>query len=284
MVGRVMDMLERGGVDRFVVVVHPDDSELITFVGGTHWADRVLLAYQDERRGMAHALMCASPLIAATGAEVFTLAACDNIYPEGHVAALVAEHMATGADATLTLMQVGPEQIPTLAVVVLEGGWVRAIVEKPRPEEAPSSLGVPALYVLSTPALAVLSDVPVSPRGELEFPDALRLLVEDGGRVGGVEVAARQTLTRPADLLALTRHFLRHDTSCAVIEVPEGAGAEWPTRIEAGVRLARGCRIGPEVYLEAGCRCDQGAILRRCVVLRDGVVEAGAVVEDVVLG
>jgi dTDP-glucose pyrophosphorylase len=284
MIGRVMDMLERGGVERFLVVVHPDDEELVSFLGGARWASRASLAYQRERRGMAHALACAGPLITASGVEDFLLAACDNLYPEGHVAALVAHHATTGSDATLTLMQVGPEQIPTLAVVVLEGGWVRAIVEKPRPEEAPSNLGVPALYVLSTRTLAYLSGVPVSARGELEFPDALRLLIEDGGRVGGIEVAARQTLTQPADLLALTRHFLWHDTTCAVIEVPEGEGSEWPTRIEAGVRLAPGCRIGPEVYLEAGCRCGAGARLRRCVVLRHAVVEAGAVVEDVVLG
>jgi len=281
MVERVMEMLARGGADRFIVVVHPDDRALVEHFSQPRWAGRVRLAYQEQRLGMAHALECAVPLIREDGAPEFILSSCDNLFPEGHVAALVARRREERLDAALTLIRVRPEQAPTLAVIVLEGGRVTHIVEKPRPGEALSNLGSVALYVLSTRVLDYLPQVPLSPRGEREFPDALRLLIEDGGRVGGLLVPWRMTLTRPEDLLALNRYFLRHDPTCATVEadLPSDASIIPPVRIEAGVKLGSGCRIGPEVYLEACSRVGAGATLRRAVILRGAIVEADVVIE-----
>jgi len=286
MIERVLEMLGRGGSDRFVVVVHPGDAALIACLSQPRWADRVRLAYQGRRLGMAHALGCAAPLIREDGADGFLLASCDNLYPDGHVAGLVSRWREGGLDAVLTLMRVQAEQIPTLAVVALTGGLVTEIVEKPRPEDAPSDLGVPALYALSTRLLDYLPQVPVSTRGELELQDALQLLIADGGRVGGLLVRNRATLTCPADLVALNRYFLRHEAHCAVVELGalDDASAVPPVRIEAGAEVGPGCRIGPEAVLEAGCRIEEGAIVRRAVVLRGATVGAGALVEDVVVG
>jgi NDP-sugar pyrophosphorylase family protein len=286
MVERVMEMLARGGVERFIAVVHPGDRALIESVGRPPWAGRVALAYQEQREGTAHALECAVPLIREDGAPDFVLASCDNLYPEGHVAALAARRREDSLDAALTLLQVQPEQIPTLAVVAVRDGRVTRLVEKPRSEEAPSDLGVPALYALSTGVLDYLPQVPVSPRGERDFPDALRLLIVDNGSVGGLLVEWRMTMTRPADLLALNGYFLRHDSTCAIVEVdvPGDASIIPPVRIEAGVELGSGCRVGPEVYLEACSRVGAGATVRRTVVLRGAAVEPGAAIEERVLG
>jgi len=286
MIERVMEMLARDGAVRFIVVVHPADRVLVEHLSQPMWAVRVRLAYQEEQKGMAHALGCAVPLIREDGAPDFILASCDNLYPAGHVAALVARRREGGLDAVLTLMRVQPEQIPTLAVVVVQDGRVTRIVEKPRLQEAPSDIGVPSLYVLSTRVLDYLSHVPISTRGEQEFPDALRLLIENGGRVGGLLVPWRMNMTHPADLLALNCHFLRHDLACATVEddIPEDTSIIPPVRIETGVELDPSCRIGPEVYLEAGCRVEAGATLRRAVVLRGAIVEVGEVIEGIVLG
>jgi len=286
MVERVLEMLARDGVDRFVAVVHPDDEPLIERLRQPPWAGRMQLTYQAQRLGMAPALECAAPLIREDGAPDFILASCDNIYPDGHVAALVARRREENLDAVITLMRVRPEQIPTLAVVVMQNERVTRIVEKPRPEEAPSDLGVPSLYVLATGVLDVLPRVPVSSRGERELPDALRLLIEDGGGVGGLLVPWRTTLTRPADLLALNRYFLRHDPACASLgdALPGDVVVIPPVRIEPEVHLGAGCRVGPEVYLEAGAHIGMNAVLHRSVILRSAAVDVGAVVEETVLG
>lgn len=292
MVERVLEMLSRGGVERFIVVAHPDDDSLIAHLSRPPRASRVRLAYQEQRLGMAHAVECAVPLVQEEDASAFVLASCDNLYPEGHVAALIAHQRENKSDATLTLLWVRPEQASATAVVVLQDRWVTNIIEKPRPEEIPSygerteALAAPALYVLSNRVLDCLPRVLCSLRGEREFPEALRLLIEDGGRVSGLLVQERMTLTEPTDLLAINGHFLHHDPTCATLEVnpPNNTSILPPVRVEAGVELGTGCRIGPEVYLEAGCHVGAGVVLRQAVVLRGATVKAGAIVEETVSG
>jgi NDP-sugar pyrophosphorylase family protein len=285
MVGRVLEMLSRGGCDRFIIVVHSSDQELAAYLAGSPWAAGLRTVDQAERLGMAHAVQCAGPLIRADGARDFVLASCDNVYPDGHVAQLVARRRSQDLDAAITLIQVTPAQIPTLAVVEIQNGFVRSIVEKPSPEDAPSDLGVPSLHALTPRILGCLSRVPVSVRGEREFPDALRILIEDGGRVGGQVVSKRLTLTRPPDLIALTDYFLRRDPQCAsVSELPaNGTQIFAPVRIERGARVGPQCSLGPVAVLESDCQVGAACVVRNSVVLRGASVEPGAVVEDCVV-
>jgi len=285
MLERVLEMLEQAGVDQFVVVVHPDDSALIEHLTNYRWRGRVGLVFQARREGMAAALACAVPLIDAAGVDEFVLASCDNLYPEGHARALISHRREARLDAALTLLRVRPEQIPTLAVVAMRDGLVTHIVEKPRAEDAPSDLGVPSLYALSTSALEYLSRVPLSARGEREFPHALRLMIEDGRRVGGVTIAERMTLTRPADLLALNRHVLRTDSmsSEVAMSLTDSTVIQHPVRIEAGAVVGTGCEIGPEVYIEGGANVGVGCRLRNAVILRGATVLNGETVENCVV-
>jgi UDP-3-O-[3-hydroxymyristoyl] glucosamine N-acyltransferase len=94
------------------------------------------------------------------------------------------------------------------------------------------------------------------------------------------------TLTRPTDLLALNRHYLGGDRCSTRVEamVPDDATIVPPVCIEAGVGLGRSCRIGPEVFLETGCRIGDGASVQQAVLLRGAEIGAQAVVKDVVVG
>lgn len=221
----------------------------------------------------------------------FVLASCDNLYPDGHIAALIARQRKGALDAVLTLVWMARKEATATAVAFVQNGWVRSIIEKPDPDEIPTSeqgdrvLGVPSLYALSRGVLDHVPRVPVSPRGEREFPDALRLLIEDGGRVGGQLVENRLTLTHPDDLLAVNRHVLRTDPLAAAVQadLPGDVTIVQPVRIDAGVRVASGCEIGPEVYLETDCSLGANAVVRRAVVLHGGRVEAGRIVEGTVI-
>jgi NDP-sugar pyrophosphorylase family protein len=291
MIERVLDMLSRGGAQTFVVVAYPEDQALIEHLSRPPWAERVHLAYQKQRLGMAHAVDCASPLIRKTKKRAFVLAACDNLYPDGHVAALIARRQEDSLDAALTLRWVAREEASTTAVVLVGNGRVERIIEKPGPEElrpfeqGDQALSAPSLYALSTRILDYLPRVDTSPRGEREFPSALQLLIEHGGRVAGQLVDDRMTLTGPGDLLAVNRHVLRSTPYETLIQtdLPEDVRIVKPVRIDAGARVASRCEIGPEVYLERGCSLGVGAIVRRSVVLRGGRVEDGQLIERAVI-
>jgi UDP-3-O-[3-hydroxymyristoyl] glucosamine N-acyltransferase len=57
-----------------------------------------------------------------------------------------------------------------------------------------------------------------------------------------------------------------------------------PVRLELGVKLGPGSRIGPEVFLEAGASVGAGVTLERTVVLRDACVPTGSILRDQVIG
>lgn len=291
MIEHVLDMLSEADPERFIVVVHPADHELSSHLRRSSRCDRIDVAYQKQRLGMAHALECAAPLIRETKALAFVLASCDNLYPEGHVANLLHRRREDRFDAALTLMWTPREMATESAVAIIEDSLVADIIEKPDLEDIPrygqrqDALGVPSLYALSSSVLDYLSQVNRSPRGEREFPDVLRLLIADGWRVGGQQVGHRMTLTKPEDLLALNRHMLRDNPACATVntKLPPDVTIVPPVRIEEGVTVAAGCSIGPDVYLESGCRIGASATIRRSVVMRNATLEQARVVVDSVI-
>jgi len=291
LIERVFDMLAGEGASHFIVVAHPAGRDLLTALRHSPRSRSIQSVYQEERLGMAHALACAAPRIREWAPSDFLLAACDSLYPEGHVSRLIERHVHDALDATLTLMWAPPEQVAASALVVLESGLVSNIVEKPsvatvRAQSTPrGALCAPALYALSQRVLDHVSHVPPSARGECEFPDALNRLVAAGGLVGGKLIEERLTVTDQHDLLVINRRFLRRDPACATIEseLPGNVTVTPPVRIEAGASVDTGCRIGPEAYLEAGCRVQSGAVLRRAVVLNGATVLAGQIVDEAIV-
>ena len=278
-VERVMEMLADNGVDDFILVVSPQDRDVTRYFRreSTIEAD-IRFVYQPERKGMANALACAAPLIE----ETFVLSACDNLVATGDVARLIA--MMQGASqphGVLTLMKVEPERLSSVGIVEMDGPWVTRIVEKPRPEEAPSDISSLPLYVFTPRILDYLPEVPLSPRGEYELQDAIQMLIERDGRVGGVLIERRLTLTNAADLLALNREYLTHGDGrpqLAPTTVGPNTRLITPLHIGVGTTIGRDCVIGPNVYIERNCRIGDGVTIHDAVLLRGSEVPAGTTV------
>lgn len=283
-VERVMEHLLANGVDDFVLVVSTDDRHITRhFRHESEIAADVRFVYQPRRLGMADALQCAAPLIAGD----FVLSACDNLISAEYVGRMIdAWRSEPRPDAVLSLMPVEPQRRGSVGIVEVDGPWVTRIVEKPSPEEAPSDISSLPLYCFSRRILDYLDRVRPSPRGEYELQDAIQMLIEEGGRVRGLMTHRRLTLTSPADLLAINRHYLLNGNDqpqLAPYTVGPDTRLVTPLRIEAGTVIGRGCTIGPNVYIERNCHIGDGVTLRDAVVLRESTVPDGAVVENQVV-
>jgi NDP-sugar pyrophosphorylase family protein len=283
-VERVMDLLLVNGVDDFVLVVSPEDRDIVHyFRQESAFPAQVRFVYQTERLGMAKALQCAAPLIT----EDFVLSACDNLVTAADVGRLMAFWQTEPPpDALLTLMPVTRERISSTGIVALDGPWITRIVEKPAPEDAPSNISSLPLYVFSPRILPYLPEVVPSPRGEYELQDAIQMLIHRAGRVGGVMVERRLTLTNAADLLALNCEYLARPGEYPPPESHSaGPDTQWvaPFYIERGAVIGTGCVIGPNVYVERECRIGDGVALRDAVVLRGATIAAGATVVNQVV-
>jgi NDP-sugar pyrophosphorylase family protein len=283
-VERAMEDLVAQGVDDFVLVVSPDDRHITHyFTRESRLAAEVRFVYQPERLGMANALHCAAPLIT----DDFILSACDNLISADHVANMMQTwQTAPRPNAVLTLMPVEPERLGSVGIVEMDGPWVIRIVEKPCPEEALSNISSLPLYCFSRHILDYLPEVPISPRGEYELQDAIQMIIERDGYVRGVLVHRRLTLTSPADLLAINRHYLvtgNDRPQLAPYTVGPNTRLITPLRIESGTVIGANCSIGPNVYIERDCQIGEGVTVRNAVVLRESTIPDGAKLEDQVI-
>jgi NDP-sugar pyrophosphorylase family protein len=283
-VERVMLDMAANGVEDFILVVSPDDRYI------THYFRResdikaeVRFVYQPQRLGMANALACAAPLIA----DDFILSACDNIVSAEHVGRMIdAWQWPSKPNALLTLMPVEPDRIGSVGIVEMEGPWIKRIIEKPHPKEAPSNISSLPLYCFSPRILDYLPLVHPSPRGEYELQDAIQMLIDHDGHVGGVTCKRRLTLTNAADLLVINQHYLTSGDDRPQI-TPQTVGPNTqlvtPLRIESGTVIGANCVIGPNVYIERECRIGDDVTIRNAVLLRESVVSDGTKVADQVV-
>ncbi len=283
-VERVMEDLAGSGINDFILVISPDAPHITQYFHRESQLDvQVRFVYQIERLGMADALRCAAPLIR----EDFVLSACDNLVARRHIIRMLDRWRGTSPpNAILTLMQIPKEQARSSGVVALDGAWVQQIVEKPDPEDAPSDIGSLPLYCLPYSILEYLPEISLSPRGEYELQDAIQMLIDRRGRVLGLEVEERLTLTRPADLLEINRIYLTAGNDRPQLQ-PQTVGPNThlitPLRIEAGTVIGANCTIGPNVYIERDCQIGDHTTIQDTVVLREAVVSAGAEIRDQVV-
>ncbi|MEE4270512.1 MAG: NDP-sugar synthase [Thermoanaerobaculales bacterium] len=278
LVERAVEPWLAAGLREVVFVVGPGDAEIREhFARPADLGITVRFVEQAQRRGMAHALSMAASMLHGD----FALTACDSLVPADHVAALVGAHR--DGSAVLSLMDVADELVSRSAAVEIDGDAVRAIVEKPVRGEAPSNTASLPHYILPHRILDLLGELEVSPRGEIELQSGIQRLIDEGVEVLGVRTGSRRQVSNPDDLLRVTIDELQARGGMVVPARWLDVRMVGPVVIDSGVRIGRDCVIGPDVYLEAGCRIGRRSTILRSVILRTAVVPDDSVVDGEVL-
>lgn len=144
---------------------------------------RAVFVTQAEALGLGHAVLCAKAIV---GDEPFAVLLPDDLIWNRGAGAL--KQMADAAEATgasvIAVQDVPHEQTGSYGIVATEAfsgrsARVRAIVEKPEPEVAPSNLAVVGRYVLNSQIFDLLECTTPGAGGEIQLTDAIAaLLVE----------------------------------------------------------------------------------------------------------
>ena len=144
---------------------------------------------QPEPLGLGHAVLCAEPVV---GDEPFAVILADDLIDAtpGVTAQLVDSYQRTGA-SVLAVEDVPAEDTSKYGIVATEAlnpreEKVLRIVEKPSPEDAPSTLAVVGRYVLRPEIFTELALTPRGRGGEIQLTDAIERRVARG------EVIARR--------------------------------------------------------------------------------------------
>jgi UTP--glucose-1-phosphate uridylyltransferase len=193
---------------------------------------RAVFVTQAEALGLGHAVLCARPVI---GDQPFAVLLPDDLIWNGRSgtggpgALKQMVDLAGRENASVIAVQDVPrEHTGSYGIVATENisgrqGLISAIVEKPKPEVAPSTLGVVGRYVLSGRIFEILEKTRPGAGGEIQLTDGIAALLKEervlayrfegrrfdcGSRIGLVEATIQYALDHD-DLADAARAYMR---------------------------------------------------------------------------
>jgi UTP--glucose-1-phosphate uridylyltransferase len=167
--------------------------ELLALVQGVLPVNcRCIYTRQSEPLGLGHAVLCARSIV---GDEPFAvLLADDLIDAQPPMLARMTAQFEREGRSLLGVEEVPREKTASYGIVSpadpdAEVTEITAIVEKPAPKDAPSTLGVVGRYVLTPAIFGLLADAKPGSGGEIQLTDAIARLMEKervlAMRIGG---------------------------------------------------------------------------------------------------
>lgn len=178
----LMDNLRKAGKDDLIAQLDFEKSGL------NFWYTR-----QSVQRGLGDAILHAE---AFAGHDPFIVALGDSIIGS-QGSSTICERMSAAyeehnASAVVAVEEVPVESVSLYGVVKPETDddvfTVGTLIEKPRPEEAPSRLAIAGRYIFAPAIFDMLRRVQPDRGGEIQLTDAIRMACESGQRVVGVKL------------------------------------------------------------------------------------------------
>ncbi len=210
----VVSELASAGVDRVVIVIAPGKESLDAYFRPNERLEHrlavefrqqdidlltrpeklanVRVVMQDEAKGNGHAVLQARDLV---GDEPFAMLWGDDIVlgDTPGVGQLISARERLGGGSVVGCVRVPREKASAYGVVAgtpvdERTQRVLAIVEKPKPEDAPSDLAAVHGYVLEPEVFEVLERLPPGRNGEIWLTDAVTAMARAGLPVWAVEL------------------------------------------------------------------------------------------------
>ena len=217
----VVEELALSGINRLLFITGPGKTsienhfdinwELISYLRETGREDqleeldferqKMEYFYTRQRRqlGLGHAVLCGRPLI---GDQPFVVALGDSIIgmhaKSDIVQRMVDEFERTKADVVVAFEEVPAADVSNYGIAQPRGSAgdvfeLEDMIEKPSQSEAPSNLAVAARYVFSPAIFQFLDKTTPGKGGEIQLTDAMRLLLQSGGKGIGMRLSAGES-------------------------------------------------------------------------------------------
>ena len=184
----------RAGADEIVVVIS-HEKELVR----AYFRDdpSVRFVYQEEQRGLGHAVLQCADLMAGERQVLVLLG--DALVIGCDAASEMAElSRRRGGAGVIGLERVPPEKVGRYGIVRADAdGRIVDMVEKPAPEEAPSDLAVAGRYLLDARVFDFLREQRPGYGGEIQLTDAIRRMLGECAVYGYVYPGRRQDIGNP---------------------------------------------------------------------------------------
>jgi len=222
----VIDEALGAGIDHVVIVgssskpaleeyfsPRPDLERMMREKGNDEMADRlaaigrdwrVSIVHQDDPRGLGHAVGCAADVV---DGDAFVVSLPDEIMGGPQFLQKMIDVCSTTSGSVVGLMEVDRSEVSAYGVVAPAGEMTDGVVEigdlveKPKVEEAPSSLIIIGRYVLTTDIFDEIAQLQPGAGGELQLTDAIRAQAQRSPLHGVDTMVKRWDTGTPAGFL-----------------------------------------------------------------------------------
>jgi UTP--glucose-1-phosphate uridylyltransferase len=142
---------------------------------------------QQEPLGLGHAVWCARELV---GDQPFALLLPDMLFRAnpGVLKQMMEAYEETGGNV-IAVEEVAAAEVSSYGIVGRgkgpdEGFAITSMVEKPKPEDAPSNLMISGRYILQPEVFSILSEKTKGAGGEIQLTDAMQILIRQQNFTG----------------------------------------------------------------------------------------------------
>lgn len=160
-------------------------TDLLKIVKDIQGMVNIISVRQKEAKGLGHAVYTAKPVV---GDEPFAVLLGDEIMisKDKNVTAQLCDIYEQKQASTVAVMEVAPSEVSKYGIVGVENQDVSAmkvltVVEKPEPQNAPSSLALPGRYIFTPKLFESLENQSPGKNGEIQLTDAMTTIAKTEG-------------------------------------------------------------------------------------------------------
>lgn len=256
--------------DEIIIVVRESQTDIIEYF---QTFPHCKFAFQEKPMGTGHAVACCEGMIK----DRFLVINGDEMIAKVDIKKL----------SKLDGYYVGAFEVSNpekFGVLDIENGLVKNIDEKP--EQPKGNLVNTGLYLLDKKVCEALKKIPLSPRGEYELTDALRMMIENGLEIKPFILSRWVTITYPWHILDANQMILDQFGSFIGknVEIRSGAYIEHPVAIGDNATLGPNCFIRKYSVIGKGCKVGNAVEIKNSIIMDNTFVSHLSYVGDSIVG
>ena len=259
-IGHILDDLQAAGIRKVCLVIGYLGEKIKEYVSAGYPGLHVTYVEQPEPKGLGHAIWLNRRSV---GGPVLVMLG-DTILD-----ADISKFL-TSKDDCIAVKEVADPR--RFGVVETRGGYISAMVEKP--EKPKTNLAIVGIYSFHSSqllynSLEKLVASGVTTRGEVQFTDALSLMVKTGHRIKPMPIEGWYDCGKPETLLETNRHILDRKKFS-----PKAKNTQIiPPVYIAPTAMVENSIVGPYVSIGDGAKITSS-------IISDSIVNENAVIAD----
>jgi len=240
----ILENLKLLGIKEVIMVVSHLKDKIKEYLGqGERYNIKIHYVTQEQPLGTGHALKVVKEYVKPP----FLLYYGDIIVSSQYLSNI----LALKEKGHLVMAAVKTDRPWDYGVLNIKDDIVLDIVEKPEKGKEPSNLINAGVYMVTDVLLEYVDKISLSPRGEYELTDAIKMMIKDGYKVLFTEIPRNEwfELGKVWDILEINKIFLTRLLRSSKDSVIKGEASDKAT-IKGPVYISEGAKILSGVYIE----------------------------------